>query len=292
VLVSLALAGCGGKAKEEMHPASEHELLDRSAQRAFLQGKYAQAASLYEATLGQARIEDRPAAIIDARFNLALSLTYVGNYPAALEQVAQADAERVRRKLPPDGELELLRATIHYRTGDAGAAQRILDPLLGDPAQSPAIAAKAHFLAGLMAADREDAEALRRHRSALQAGESRDRQADQLELDGRLAAIEGDVDAALRLLDEAMRLRGLDRDFRGLTRAQLVAGDVASRAGRTEAAAVYLLRAGRSGAERDEPEARAWLVRARELGERSGDAALVREVDAMLSKVGKDESAD
>ena len=231
-------------------------------------------------------LEDRPEPIVDARFNLALSYTYLGRHQSALDLMTLAEAERVRRKLGPDLQLQLLRATIHYRAGDAAAAQRTLDALLGDPALAPPTAAKAHFLAGVMAAERSDAAALRRHRDALPAGDGRGEQADRLELGGRLAAIEGDNEEALRRLDEAVSLRSLEGDYRGMVRVLAAAGAVAEHAGRAELAGGYWLRAGRSGAQRAEPNARAWLEHARALGERTGDAALVLESEAMLTELG------
>jgi tetratricopeptide (TPR) repeat protein len=285
-LLFLALAGCGGIAKQDAEPPTERQTLNRSAQLAFSRGQYAQAATLYQATLDKALIEDTPGAIVDARFNLALSQTYLGNHRAALDQVTQADAERVRRELGPDPELELLRATLHYRAGDPAAAQRTLDSLLDDSAVAPPTAARAHFVAGLIAAHRNDVPALRKHRDALPADDGPGARADRLELDGRPAAFGGEPDQALRLLDEAMLLRSADRDYRGMARVLVVAGDVAERTGRTGAAADYLLRAGRSAARRGDPDARAWLERARGLGERGGDAALVLEADTMLIELG------
>jgi tetratricopeptide (TPR) repeat protein len=284
LLLGAALSGCGS-APEQKAP-SERELLNRSAQLAFSRGRYAQAASLYEAALDQALLEDTPEQIVDARFNLALSYTYIGRHQPALDVLTLAEAERVRRKLGPDPQLQLLRATIHYRAGDAAAAQRLLDALLREGAAPPPTAAKAHFLAGVMAAERSDAEALRRHRDALPAGDAHGEQADRLELGGHLAAIEADADEALRRLDQAVVLRRLDGDYRGMARALAAAGAIAERAGRAELAGGYWLRAGRSAAQRGEPNARDWLERARTLGERTGDAALMLETEAMLKELG------
>lgn len=286
LVVAVVLSGCAGASKQETRPPTELELLNRSAQLAFSRGHYAQAATLYQAMLDQALTEDRPEAIVDARFNLALSQTYLGRYQPALELVTLAEAERVRRKLAPDPELELLRATIHYRAGDPALAQRVLDPLLSDRALAAPTAARAHFLAGMIAADRNDASALRAHRNALPAGDARGEQADRLELDGRLGAIEGDVEEALRQFDRAALLRSLDGDYRGMVRTLVAAGEAAERAGRTGQAAGYWLRAGRSGMQRAEPEARAWLEHARALGERTGDATLTLEAEALLSRLG------
>ena len=202
-----------------------------------------------------------------------------------LEQVIQADAERVRRALGPDPELQLLRATIHYRAGEVDTAQGLLEPLLRDPGLRPDTAAKAHFVAGLIAADRGEATGTRRHLDALPATETPGDEADRLELQGRLAGIDGRTDDALRLLDQAIVLRSLDRDFRGMTRALAIAGDLAEQAGRTVLAGSYLLRAGRSAAQRAEPDARTWLERARDLGKRGGDAALALEAQAMLDQL-------
>jgi hypothetical protein len=286
LLLTVAVSGCAGVSMQETKAPTELELLNRSAQLAFSRGQYAQAATLYQATLDQALIEDRPEAIIDARFNLALSQTYLGRYQPALDLVTLAEAERLRRKLRPDPELQLLRATIHYRAGNPALAQRVLEPLLGDRALAASTAARTRFLAGMIASDRNDASALRLHRQALPAGDARSEQADRLELDGRLAALEGDTEGALRRLDEAALLRSLDGDYRGMVRTLVAAGKAAENAGREEQAAGYWLRAGRSGVQRGEPEARGWLEHARALGERTGDAALVLEAESILAGLG------
>lgn len=282
----LLLAACGSTPEPQEQPETERQSLNRSAQLAFSQGQYAQAATLYEAALDEALIEDRPEAIIDARFNLALSLTYLGEYRTAMEQVMQADAERQRRALGPDPELQLLRATIRYRAGETAAADALLKSLLRDPTLAPATAAKAHFVAGLIAANRDDAAEIQRRLNALPADDSPGAEADRLELQGELARIRGATDEALRLLDQAILLRSLDRDFRGMTRVLAAAGDLAERAGRTGLAGSYLLRAGRSAAQRSEPDARTWLMRARDLGDRAGDTALVLEAETMLNQLG------
>ncbi len=282
----LLLTACSSTPEPEEQPETERASLNRSAQLAFSQGQYAQAATLYEATLDEALIEDQPEAIIDARFNLALSQTYLGDYQAAMDQVTQADAERVRRALGPDPELQLLGATIHYRAGDPATAEDMLQTLLRDPKLAAATAAKAHFLAGLIAADRGDAASIRRHLSALPAAEAAGGKADRLELEGHLAGISGQTDDALRLFDQAIVLRSLDRDFRGMTRVLAAAGALAEQRGRTTLAGSYLLRAGRSAAQRAEPDARAWLERARDLGKRAGDSALVLEAEATLDQLG------
>ncbi|MCG6967701.1 MAG: tetratricopeptide repeat protein [Chromatiaceae bacterium] len=287
LLLTLAMAGCSSTPQPEPPPPTESQSLDRSARLAFLQGQYAQAATLYEAALNEALAEDMPQAIIDARFNLALSQTYLGQYTDALAQLASADAERSRRGLGPDPELALLEATIHYRAQRPDEAQAILDRLLRSAALTPATAAKAHFVAGLIAADRNDAQGIRAHLDALVPDGSPGAAADHFELQGRLAAINGAPDDALRLLDQAVAARSLERDYRGMSRVLAAAGDLAERVGRYASAGDYLLRAGRSAAQREDPQARTWLERARDLGARSGDAALAAEATATLHQLDK-----
>jgi tetratricopeptide (TPR) repeat protein len=285
----LALAGCGGTTEREQAPISERESRDRSARLAFDQGRYAQAATLYAAVLQAALAEDAPTAIVDARFNLALCQMHVGDHEAALTQTDQAEAERQRRGLPVDPALQLLVGTIHYRAGDRERAQATLSAVLQERAANAAIRAKAHFVAGLIAADRATLPALREHIAALQANAGVGPGADYLELQGRLLGLDDDIDGALGLLDQAADLRGFERDYRGMARALATAGGFAEQAGRLQPAANYLFRAGRSAAQRAEPDAQDWLRRAMDLGRRSGDIALVKGADAILRNMAAEE---
>lgn len=280
----LALAGCAGTAEREPASISKRETLDRSARLAFAQEQYGQAATLYAAVLQAALAEDEAARIIDARFNLALCQTYVGEYDAALAQTEWAEAERRRRGLPVDPQLQLLAGTIHYRAGRLERAQDTLAALLQASAASPTTRARAHFVAGLIAADRAALPALRDHLAAVQAGPAAASRADSLELQARLLALEGNIDDALRRLDQTADLRRAERDHRGMTRALATAGGLAEHAGRPQAAADYLYRAGRSAAQRDDPQARDWLRRAIDAAALSGDAALAREAEAALPR--------
>jgi hypothetical protein len=280
--VGLALGGCAGTAEPEQAAISKRETLDRSARLAFDQAQYSQAVTLYAAVVQAALAEDSPASIIDARFNLALCQTYLGDYDAALTQTEWADAERQRRGLPVDPELQLLAGTIHYRAGRLERAQATLSALLQAGEASPATRARAHFIAGLVAADLAALPALREHIAALREGTTAASRADYLELQASLLGLESDIDGALRLLDQAADLRRVERDYRGMTRALASAGGIAEQAGRLQAAGNYLYRAGRSAAQRDDPQARDWLRRAINAGARSGDAALVREAEAIL----------
>jgi len=137
-------------------------------------------------------------------------------------------------------------------------------------------------VAGLIAADQASIPGLTRELAALPPGAGGDEAIDRLELQGRLAGLEGDVDGSLELLDQVAVARRLQRDYRGMVRALAEAGDLAQRAGRLRLAGSYFLRAGRSAAQRAEPQAIDWLERARELGKLAGDQALVDESEAAI----------
>ncbi|MCP5446170.1 MAG: hypothetical protein H6964_04120 [Chromatiaceae bacterium] len=287
LLLGMLLAACGSTPPTESQPETERQSLNRSARLAFVQAQYAQAVTLYAAALNEALAEDLPAAIIDARFNLALSQTYLGQYDAALEQIEQADAERIRRDLGSDAELQLLRAIVHYRAGRPDAALQAINPLLALPDIAPATADRAHFMAGLIAADGNNTQAADFHLRAMSGTPAADTQTDRVELAGRLAGIRGNTAEALQLLDLAIQARSIARDYRGMVRALAAAGTLAADAGRLPLAADYFLRAGRSAAQRQEPDARAWLQRALELGKRSGDDALILEAGSLLERMGR-----
>jgi len=278
-----AAVGCSGKPEREPEAPTKQQSLDRSARLAFAQANYAQAATLYEAALQSALTEDEPVAIIDARFNLALCQTYLGEYDAALLQIDQANLERQRRGLGGDHGLQLLAGTVHYRAGRLAKAQTLLDQVLKDATAAASTRAKAHFIAGLMAADQSLVAVLMGHVDALSADTASESYIDRLELLARLTGLQGDIDGSLELLDKVAVSRRLERDYRGMARALAEAGALAQRAQRLQQAGGYFLRAGRSAIRRGDPQAVDWLNRARELGNQSGDAALSREAEAALN---------
>lgn len=282
------LAACGSAPEREAEPETERQSLQRSAQLAFSQGQYAQAVALYGAALDEAMAEDRAVEIVDLRFNIALSQMYIGQYDDALQQVAKADAERVRRGLGADPELRLLEATIRFRAGDLRASRSGLTRLLSIPGLNPATAAKGHFVAGLIAAELADRAQLRRHLAGLPPSAEPGARADRLELEAHLAVLAGDTPGGLGRFDQAIALRGVERDYRGMARALAGAGTVAERAGQPGRAAGYFLRAGRSAVQRAEADATTWLEQAVRLGRQAGDEALVAEATALLGPAGVD----
>ncbi len=277
------LAGCSSKPERPTLPPTERQSLDRSARLAFDQERYAQAVTLYGAVLQASLAEDDPAAIVDARFNIALSQTYLGNYTEAMAEARRADLERRRRGLPIEPDLELLIGTIHYRADEPEQAHRVLSRLL-DGGAGPTTTARAHFVLGLISADASDKAGLHRHVQALGSEETAMSPADYLELSGRLAALEGRADEALAYLDRAAAQRAGEADYRGMARTLAAAGGLVASTGPAVAAAYYF-RAGRSAAQRGEPEALGWLEQSRSLAQSAGDPVLAREAAALMEAV-------
>lgn len=282
VLILLVLSGCSGSPPKQAEAPTEQASLDRSARLAFDQGRYDQAASLYDATLQAALKEDAAQAIVDARFNLALCRMYQGKYAQALDQLTRAEAERVRRALSGDGSIGLLVATVRYRQGDLMQAATTIDRVLADASTSPATLSKARFIAGLIAADSGDAAALQRHRVAIDDAASAGTAADRLELAALLDGLQGNTASALTQLDQVALARRIERDYRGMVRALAKASDVAAAASQLQAAGRYLLRAGRSALQFGEPDAKHWLQRAASLATQAGDGETAREALMLL----------
>lgn len=284
-LCAALLAGCGGSPEKKEMPPTEQQSLDRSARLAFAQGRYDQAASLYEASLQAALKEDAPQAIVDARFNLALCQTYQGQYAKALDQLEQAEAERLRRGVVGEGSIELLRGTIYYRSGQLDTARMVLQTLLVGENGTAATAAKAHFVLGLIAADQADSESLGTHLNTIAGNTGPASTTDRLELTALRSALQGEADLALVQLDKVARLRRDERDYRGMVRVLAKAGDVAERTRHIQSAGRYLLRAGRSAAQRSEPETRDWLERSEKLAMQAGDTETAREARELLNEL-------
>ena len=108
----------------------------------------------------------------------------------------------------------MLAGTIHYRAGRLDRAQATLSAVLQAGDTSPATRARAHFIAGLIAADLAALPALRDHIAALREGTAVASRADYLELQASLPLEEGTLQ--LRLGD-TMRLRGLIRENKPFT---------------------------------------------------------------------------
>ncbi|MGI9334418.1 MAG: hypothetical protein ACR2RL_14820 [Gammaproteobacteria bacterium] len=293
VLGGVFLGGCGSNAPvPDPAPADEAQArVGGAARAAFEQGRFEQASALYAEVLELAYARDDLNAIVDAQFNAALSDTELGRYDAALERVRLAKAELARGAQAVPADLLLLEATVLYRQGQSAGAWRVTEQMFAaSAAVSPAASSRAHFLRGLIAAERGDGRALAQAIVAL--GEPSDSrlQADLEELKGRQALAGARVDSAVTAFEQAARLRSETLDYRGTVRALSMAGVAAEREQDYARASDFYLRAGRSAASRgDGQQAREWLEHAASLAERAGAATTAREARAHLARL--DEAA-
>jgi tetratricopeptide (TPR) repeat protein len=286
-------AGCGND-RTAGHAPQDPTLArsERLARLSFEQERPDQAATLYRQALDRSYERDDLQAIADLGYNLAVVDLRRGQFASALATAQATRGEIVRRGGAPAPELLLAEAVALYRQGDGSGAAELASTVAGGPDTAAETRARAIFVQGLVAADSRDAAALATAVAALDPASGEEIAADRRELEGRLASLRGDWTGAIASLLSVAASRRDALDYRGMARALALAGGAAESAGRyTEAADLYL-RAGRSAQLQDDrPHARAWLMTARNLGERIGEPAIAAEarvrLDALVTASGR-----
>ncbi|MGD8962669.1 MAG: tetratricopeptide repeat protein [Desulfobacterales bacterium] len=265
----LMLSGCGSSPPPQRDPTIDSELAryNRAARQAFSKGRFQQAAGFYRRSLERAYVRDDSAAILDARYNLAVCLLNLQSYEEALEVVRRAKTEMALADHGTSFDFLLLEATLLHRRGNPDAAWEITDQILTDPAQtSSVIRSKTHFLRGLIASEQDNVNQLRASIAALGQPDELRLRANRQELVGHLAMAEQDWPAAIEAFDRTTRLRREALDYRSMVRALVLAGQASEKAGQTREAAIRYLRAGRSVFWQDQlDEAQRWLNHAIQL---------------------------
>jgi len=255
--IVLLLAACGSAPPLPEPPDPELARLSRTGQLAFRQGRIDQAATLFREALARARTRDDTAAIADQAINLSVAELRRFDNEAARDVAQEGRLEMGRRRATVPPELLLVEATARWRLGDAGA-----EALARQAADSPATAARASFVLGLIAADRRDAAGLEAaRRSATDPG-------DAAELEARALLLAGNPAGAKEAFLRAAGARQDVLDYAAMGRA--LAGAAAAMPADADAGALWL-RAGRAAAgDRDRRNGEAWLRRAAASG---GDVA-------------------
>ncbi|MBV8169267.1 MAG: hypothetical protein JO021_20910, partial [Alphaproteobacteria bacterium] len=248
----------------------------RAGRLAYLQERPEEAVAQYRLALARAQARDDLTAIGDLGYNLAVA-ELRANAPARALDVARATREELeRRGQAPFPALLLVEATAHYRNGDPATADALAARV--QQAGDAEAAARATFLRGLMADERDDAAALSTASAALRPNPEPALQADAAELSARVALRGGAFDRAEADAARAVLLRQEALDYRGLARALALQGQASLKLGRPKIAADLYLRAGRSAATQgDAQSARPWLTQARALADDPGVARAVAE---------------
>jgi hypothetical protein len=276
--LALALAGCASAPPKPPAAAPDPtaERAQRLARAAYAAGDHRQAAYLYRDAALRAEARDDPAAAADARYDLAVSLLRLDDVDAALVEVDRARAALRLSGRPTFAELDLLEAALRYRRGEWDTVLRLAaDAQAGDGA----VAARAAYLRGLVAAERRDAAGVE---TALTA-QTDPTGAEAEELRGRLALLQGRDAEAASAFERAADRRREALDYGGMARLLVAAGQAAERGRDPARAAALYLRAGGTFATRERPvEARRWLTRAEQLAREARQPGLAAEARARL----------
>jgi hypothetical protein len=276
LLLGLLLVGCGA-APPERPSTPVDETLQRDAEAGRLAYDLEHpddAVAKYEAALTRAQARDDLQAIGDLGYNLAVAHLNANAPDRALSVARTTRTELERRGADPFPALLLAEATALYRTEEPAEADAVA-ARAADGADTQATA-RATFLRGLIADERDDESGLVAALDKLRAQSAPALQADAAELAARLALRRGDLMSAQAEAARAADLRRDSLDYRGLARALAVQGEATRRTGDSATAADLFLRAGRSAvAQGDVAMAKPWLRRAAELaaGQPAGKTA-------------------
>jgi hypothetical protein len=287
LLLLVVLAGCGGRNAPPGPPPDG--VLDRaadSARDALNQDQPQVAERLYARALSRARERDDAAAIDAMAFGQATAALAHGNAAGALAVAQEVRADLARRGRGASAGLLLAEATALFRLGQVPQSETLARSVTLRGAENAEAVLRAHFLLGLVAAQRQDPRGLAAARAAIGAPTEIAFRADAVELDAAAALLRGDPAGARIQAVTAAELRRQSLDYRGLSRALALQGQALERLGDPLAAADSFLRAGRGAAERGETaDARRWLAEAERLaGREAALRAAIREARAPLSR--------
>lgn len=278
----LVLAACAPAPPPAREAGGDARIDDtrRLAALAFANARHDQAAQLYAQALERAQARDDGAAMGDLGYDLAVVHLRRGDAAASLAASAAARADLRRHGLAPFPELLLVEAVALHRSGEGAAAAAVAAALTEG---EEAVARRARFVLGLVAADSADGAALARVRASLAPSAEPEWRADIAELGARAATLMGDRVGARAAFLEAAGLRRETLDYPGMARALAGAAASAREAGDAAGAAELYLRAGRSAllSGAGGPQAEAWLAEADRLARVAGD----RDVLAALAEL-------
>ena len=288
VVMTIAINGCGARQKNGADPYVDEALesANHLAQSAFEKGRYQQAAGIYQTVLGLGYSRNDASVILATRYNLALCLMELGQYPEAQKLLSQAYAELALgdKKIPED--LLLLEATILYRENRLEDSWAITQQILDSGSPSPTIITRTSFLRGLIASGKNDMAGIDAAIFNMGQPQSVVLRADKAELQGRLAMAKNKWEEAIVALDQATSLRRESLEYRRMAISLALSAAASEEAGRPEVAAGRYLQAGRSAAYReDRLNARKWLTQAALLFDRLGNNTLSAEANSYLSQL-------
>ncbi len=287
-------AACASPGAPPGPPAGDRliEQASSAGRLAYEQGRAAQAVALYRQALERARAIDAAGPAADAAYNLALAQIAAGDLDAAAPLLRQAEYDAARAAAPAH-DIRLVRAKLAHLQGRPAQALALADGVIAGA--SPRLALQARVLRGQVRADAGEAAAARgelhlawEHAAAQPPGPSIE--ADLRKLEGSIALLAGDADAAARAFDAEAALLREARRHHDMARAYARAGAAHLAAARpAEAAARYFLAARSLAAQGDAAAGRAYAAASLDAAGRAGDDAArarARALQAELSARG------
>jgi len=207
-----------------------------------------QAESQFRTAYDRALLRDDSQAIRDSGYNMGIAQLDADEAQAALKTTARTRQDLVLRGATPGPGLALIDMAAYCRLGQFQQALAIGRQVQTD---DPALAERRAFLTGLAADGVGDTGALVSARNALPHSSKPPalEQADQAELDSRLALRQNAFSQAEKAALEAVTLRRNMLDYRGMARGLDCAANAARASGQTERAAAYAQRAAESRAQ-------------------------------------------
>jgi hypothetical protein len=282
LLLACVLAGCGGSKEATEAVDRKLDVASRAGTMALENEQPAEAAKQYRAALARAHEIDDIEAIGDSGYNLAVTELRRGNAREAQRVAVSTRKEIERRGRAPFPALLLVEGMAAYRLGDRATAEALADRIVARR-EEPLVLARGYYLKGLIAADRNDAAAVRAAAAAIGPSKDAAAEADRQELLARAAALAGDGTAGRTAAERAAELRRTTLDYRGMAQALALAGEAAERENRSDRAADLFLRAGRSAMlQNDFRSANTWLARARLNARQAGANDVTTQIDALL----------
>lgn len=294
LLVGLTVS-CAAPSPAPRAPTAENQVTQTFAvaRRAYEQGDFAQAQTLYRQALTRARAIDSAALAADAAYNLAVSEIALQNYGAADKHLQEAGYDAARASTDTTEPL-LLRAKVAYLRGRLPDALALANQLLASAA-TPTLRRQALLLRGQIHAESGD---LATARGDLRAATEPDASgavditsamaADAKKLEGTIALRDGDsLGAAQRFVAEADLLRQALR-YRDMAHAHARAADAYLIAGHAAQAAERFFLAARSlDGLGDAGSAKAYLESSLAAAEQAGDAHTLARARALRDEISR-----
>jgi hypothetical protein len=261
----LSMAGCGSASPTTTPQDTTLHQSARAAGIADALERPEEASIEYQRALERARARDDASAIGDYGYDLAVTQLAANHPKQALATVLTTRAELALRGAASFPALDLAEAYSLYRIGQKQASDQMAARV--EAGADTVAAARASFLRGLIADETGNTAELDTALAHLAQPVSADQQGDADELLARRDLRQGAFDAATAQAVRAADLRRTILDYRDMARALSVAADAQLRAGNTQVAAEFYMRAGQSAAaQHDADVARVWLRMVMEIG--------------------------